>query len=60
MSYPNVGWCTEKWLRHDDTIKKSYLWLCRNTACVELPGSIRIEKIRVCVPPGLVWGKAVM
>ena len=57
MSYPNVGWCTEKWLRHDDTIKKSYLWLCRNTACVELPGSSRIEKIEFVYLLDLFGGK---
>lgn len=22
MGYTNVGWCTEKWLRLDDAIKK--------------------------------------
>ena len=36
---------------------KSYLCWCRNVACADSTGSNRIEKDRVGVPPGLVWGK---
>ena len=37
--------------------KKSYLRWFRNPACGDSAGSNRIEKGRVGVPPGLVWGK---
>lgn len=36
---------------------RSYLSLFGNPACGDLIGSNRIEKDKVCVLPGLVWGR---
>ena len=36
--------------------EKSYLWWFRNLACGYSIGCNRIEKDRICVPPGLVGG----
>ena len=46
------GWCTEKQLRLDQTI--------RSLTCgdLEIPyASNGIEKVQIGVPPGLIWGK---
>ena len=37
--------------------KKSYLRIFRNPPCGDSTESSRVEKDRVGVPPGLVWGK---